>query len=102
MTKEIIWTSGATSDLQEVYNSFQELSAEVLISKLNHVMPLLSAFPLIAGIYHGKVRKYSIGPGNRFGLFYTVEANRIIVVGFLDLRQDPKTLYSTLRQRTFG
>ncbi len=97
MTKEIIWTSGATSDLQEVYNSFQELSAEVLISKLNHVMPLLSAFPLLA-----KVRKYSIGPGNRFGLFYTVEANRIIVVGFLDLRQDPKTLYSTLRQRTFG
>ena len=100
---EIIWTAGATADLQEIYASLDWEKADDLVSRVDASLDLLKAFPERAGRYKkSKVRRLLVGHRNRFGLFYTITGRRIIIAAFVELGGDPEILERLIRQRTNG
>jgi len=66
---------------------------------MDRKLELLRAFPRLAppGL-HTKVRCVKIGR-TPFGLFYTIESRRLMVVAVQDLRKDPQTLAKLIRAR---
>ena len=82
---EIVVLSGAEADLDEIY--------------LDQNLELLRTFPRLAPQrLQAKVRRVKIGR-TPFGLFYTIEGRRLMVVAAQDLRKDPCALARIIRGR---
>jgi len=82
---EIVVLSGAEADLDEIY--------------LDQNLELLRTFPRLAPQrLQAKVRRVKIGR-TPFGLFYTIEGRRLMVVAAQDLRKDPSALARIIRGR---
>lgn len=96
----LVWTSGATSDLQTIYTSLQEPVGEELLGEIDAVLSLLKQFPRQARIYGGNIRRILLGKGNLYGLFYSIEGRRVVIAAVLDLRQDPNRIQALLKSRT--
>ncbi len=56
------------------------------------------AFPEIAPVFAEPCRRLPVR-GFPFGIFYAVEGRRLIIVGVMDLRQDPASIRRRLRGR---
>ena len=98
---EVIWTSGATADLQEIYGNLDWEKADDLVSRIDASLDLLKAFPERAGRYkRSNVRRLLVGHRNQYGLFYTITGRRIIVAAFVELGGDPELLERLIRSRT--
>ncbi|MDF1812221.1 MAG: type II toxin-antitoxin system RelE/ParE family toxin [Verrucomicrobiales bacterium] len=98
---EVIWTSGATSDLQEIYGNLDWEKADDLVLRVDASLDLLKAFPERAGRYKSsKVRRLLVGRRNQYGLFYTITGRRIIIAAFVELGGDPELLERLIRSRT--
>ena len=100
MVEELIWTQGATSDLQGIYIGLEDNGAEQLLERIEASLSLLKAFPKRGPKHRATIRKLLVGRKNRYGLFYSIEGKRIVVVAIADLRQDPRTIEKLLRDRT--
>ena len=107
MPLEIVWTVGAERDLlghhQRIFNSLNEdddLISTVLEKPLKSSLQLLRDHPEIAPRVRRapRIRRRLLGPGSRYGLFYTVETRGIIIHALLDLRQDPQMIRKRLRE----
>jgi plasmid stabilization system protein ParE len=99
---EIIWTQGATADLQSVYSWLEdggEGRGEALLELVDSSLALLRQFPEMATRYSGNLRRRLVGNRREYGLFYEVAGRRIVVAAFLDLRQDPEKLKEILKER---
>jgi plasmid stabilization system protein ParE len=97
---EVIILSGADSDLDEIYSLLDETSGgDAFLRALDRKLELLRKFPKLAARSKiGAVRRTRVGK-SVYGLFYTIEGNRLMVVALQDLRQDPKTIARTIRRR---
>jgi plasmid stabilization system protein ParE len=105
MALELVWTAGAEADLLNLHQQLFELLSgdedaisKVLEAPLQSSLQLLRGHPELAPRVRGssRVRRRLLGPGNRYGLFYTVEQRGLIIHALLDLRQHPQTILRRL------
>ncbi|MEQ1860072.1 MAG: type II toxin-antitoxin system RelE/ParE family toxin [Chthoniobacteraceae bacterium] len=97
---EVVILSGADADMDEIYVRLDERGGgEAFLLAMDRKLELLRTFPHMAPrTQSAKVRKAKIGR-TPFGVFYTVEGKRLMVVEVQDLRQDPRTLAKVIRAR---
>lgn len=97
---EVVFLSGADADMDDIYAQFDESNAgERFLLAVDRRLELLRKFPrLVPASLAKKVRKVKIGR-SPFGLFYTIEGSRLMVIAFQDLRQDPAVLARIIRSR---
>ncbi len=93
MTLEVIWTSGAS---QDYLNADARLAPT---SAIDGLVQLLRLFPEMGSPESDKVRRALVGNRRVYGLFYSSDATRIIVLALIDLRQSPEAIESLLRDR---
>ncbi|RYD82646.1 MAG: hypothetical protein EOP84_09100 [Verrucomicrobiaceae bacterium] len=55
----------------------------------------LRAFPESAPIIHGRYRRLLVS-GFPYGIFYTLEPRGAVIVGVMDIRQDPESIVRRL------
>ena len=96
----VVILSGAESDTDEIYARMEESgSGDRFLMAMDRMLELLRSFPrLVPPALLRKVRKVKIGR-TPYGLFYTIEGRRLMVVAVQDLRQDPRTLARIIRSR---
>jgi toxin ParE1/3/4 len=85
---EVVLLLGAERDLQEAYDWVAEhrvRKEQVFLQDLELRLEHLKQFPSLGQVYRGRYRRLLL-PRYPFGIFYVVEANRIVVHAILDLR----------------
>ncbi len=97
---EIVILSGAESDMDEIYARIDETGGgDKFLLAMDRKLELLRGFPrIVPPALMKKVRKLGIGR-TPYGLFFTIEGKRLMVVAVQDLRQDPRTLAQIIRSR---
>ena len=96
--KEIVILSGAEADLIELYARFEEMGAGMgdrFDAECRRSYERLSQYPEIAAVYRSPFRRRILKRWN-VGLFYTIEANRVLIHAALDIRQDPDNIMRRL------
>jgi len=58
------------------------------IQKVDEIFKLLKNFPLMGQIENNDIRGFQLSPQTR--ILYRIRDNKIIVLSFFDVRQDPK------------
>ncbi len=101
MVDKIIWTSGATWDLQGIYNDLEEDKADELVARVESSLTLLKAFPERASRYKKtNIRRLLVGHRNQYGIYYTISGRRIIIAAFARLGGNSEILDRLIRSRT--
>jgi plasmid stabilization system protein ParE len=77
------------------YENYQSGRGEVFMRHLDAALTLLREHPEIAPIYAGPYRRMLIRDFP-YGVFYQVQANRIIVTAILNLKQSPQSIQQKL------
>ncbi len=91
---ELVFLFSADVDIQTAFEFCEECQVgrgEVFLRHLNLCFGRLRAFPEIAPVFHGSYRRLLVN-GFPFGIFYTIEGQRIVVSCVMDLRQNPKII----------
>lgn len=98
--KEVVFLSGADADLQQIYSELEERAAgEPFLVLVDRKLELLRQFPAIAPRYKvAPLRKFRIGR-TPYGVFYSIESGRVMVIAIQDLRQAPETIARIIQQR---
>ena len=98
---EVVWTAGADIDFQEAFadeDLVSEPRANQLLATTERLTALLATFPEMSPVWKFRVRRSVIRRTN-YGLFYTVESSRLIVVAFVNLRLSPKAIEQIIARR---
>lgn len=108
MLREVIWKSGAESDLQNLFAGLLDLLggdenavSQLLERPLEDSLEVICRFPEIAPRVdsHTNLRRSIFGRARRYGLFYSAETKRVIIHAVVDLRQDPEIISRKLKGR---
>ena len=86
------------SGLTGNYVRFEELGeglGDRFYRTIDYVLERIRQFPQIAPVYEGPYRRLVVRAFG-YGIFYTVEGERVMVGAILDLRQDPDSIRSRL------
>lgn len=95
----VIWTEGASRDLQDLFSrleDFQLGSGTQLIHDLENALALLATQPEMGGYFEKPVRKWLVS--GRYGVIYAPEPRGIVVLAFVDMRSDLAPLRRRLRE----
>ena len=95
---EVIFLAGAEVDVHAAYEqreSLHEGAGDRFLRELDRCASLLSRYPRSGRPHRGVHRKLLV-PDHPYGVFYAVEASRVVIVAVLDLRQDPKAIEKRL------
>jgi hypothetical protein len=57
-------------------------------SKVDEIFMLLKNYPLMGQVEHNEIRGFQLSRQTR--ILYRIRGNKIIVLSFFDVRQDPK------------
>ena len=95
---DLIFLLGAEVEIQAAYGRFEELQegrGEIFMRCLDAALMLLRSHPRIGPAYAGPYRRLLV---RRFpyGVFYEVQAGRIVVAAVMDLRQSPQAIHHRL------
>ena len=91
---DLILLLQADHDIQTAFTRYEEFQAgrgELFMRHLDAALTLLRQHPEIAPVYGGRYRRMLIRDFP-YGIFYEVQAQRIVVGAIMDLRQDPETI----------
>jgi len=91
---EVVWTLRAEIGLAEIYAYLEdqrEGAGDDFLGEIDHILKLIRSFPQLGRVFEAPVRRRIVGKG-RYGLFYSPEDRGIVVIGILDLRQDPRLI----------
>jgi plasmid stabilization system protein ParE len=91
---ELILLQQADADIQAAfdrYENYQEGRGEVFMHHLDAAFTLLRQNPEMAPPYAGSYRRMLVRDFP-YGIFYSVQPSRLVVVAVMDLRQDPETI----------
>jgi plasmid stabilization system protein ParE len=91
---ELILLQQADGDVQAAfdrYEDYQEGRGELFMRHLDAALTLLRRNPAMAPPYAGSYRRMLVRDFP-YGIFYTVQPSRLVVVAVMDLRQDPETI----------
>jgi len=100
MSLRVEFLSGADSDLQDVFNRFEDYREGFgveFMAVVDAYLVRIAAFPKIAPVYIANVRRQVI---RRFpyGIFYEPHPTRVLIVAILDLRQDEERILQRLQR----
>lgn len=104
MNHGVIWTSGAESDLLDIFNreeNFSEGAGELFVNQTSELLALLRKQPLLGRCWLGSVRKVNIRRSGT-GLFYVIESSRLVVIAVLNLRRSPAAIRAEIQGRLPG
>jgi plasmid stabilization system protein ParE len=96
--RELILLLAADRDIQCAYDlceDRQEGRGVVFMRHLDSAFGQLLKFPESAPIMRGRYRRLLV-PGFPYGIFYTVEPRGVIIVGVMDIRQNPESIIRRL------
>ena len=91
---ELILLQQADVDVQAAfdrYEDYQEGPGELFMRHLDAAFTLLRRNPEMAPPYAGSYRRMLVRDFP-YGIFYSVQPSRLVVVAVMDLRQDPETI----------
>jgi len=92
---EVVLLRGAEDDALNLFIAIHERStnrAEKFSRALDRALGELSVFPEIRSRYRGRYRRKLVIGFREYGVFYTVEGDRVMVQAILNLRQDPQQI----------
>lgn len=95
---ELVFLLSADLDIQQAYEFYEECQpgrGALFMRHLDAAFGHFRAFPEIDPLFHGKYRRLLV-PRFPYGIFYTVESNRIVVAGVMHLRQNPEAILRRL------
>ena len=95
---QLIVLLGAELDIQVAFNRFEEYREGFglkFLQELELAYEYLRRHPRIGRLYANNRRRFLV-PNFPFGIFYSVEGNRILISAVLDLRQDPERIRERL------
>jgi plasmid stabilization system protein ParE len=98
VVSELVFLLVADADIQSAFDFYEECQTgrgEVFMRHLDAAFGRLRTFPEIAPVFHRAYRRLLVR-GFPFGVFYALEGQRVIVMGVMDLRQDPKVILRRL------
>jgi len=101
---EVIWTSGASADLQQAYD-WQETGdhpyGDRFLEATSAAIELLKTFPERGSKVRAstRLRRVLLGRRREYGLYYSVVGRRLIVTALIDLRQDPAAIQKMIDGR---
>jgi len=95
MIEKVVWTQGAAQD----YLQHDERTASS--KAIDELLTLLMSFPELGTLLHGsiRIRRVLVPPKRVFGIYYAIQARRLIIIALLDLRRDPEAIENLLRER---
>ena len=91
---DLIFLLGAEVDIQSTYQrleDFQEGRGLVFMQCLDAGLTLLRRHPQIGSVYEAPYRRLLVRRFP-FGIFYEVQADRIVIAAVMDLRQSPEAI----------
>ncbi len=97
---ELVLLFSADADIQGAYEFYEDCQpgrGEIFMRLLDAAFGFMREFPEIGPIFQGRHRRVLV-PDFPFGIFYSLEGDRIIVAAVLDLRQNPKEIRKRLRR----
>jgi hypothetical protein len=97
---ELIVLLGAELDIQAAFNRFEQYRNGFglkFLQELELAYEYLTRHPDIGRLYANNRRRFLMS-NFPFGIFYSVEGNRIVVSAVLDLRQDPDRIRERLEE----
>jgi plasmid stabilization system protein ParE len=71
-----------------IKSKWGERTAKEFIDKVDEIFTLLKNFPTIGQMENGDIRGFQLSPQTR--ILYRIRDNKIIILSFFDVRQDPK------------
>ena len=95
---DLVFLLSADIDVQqayEYYENYQEGRGGLFMRHLDAACAHLRQFPKIAPVFHGGYRRLLV-PRYPYGIFYTIESARIIVVAVTHFQQNPKDILRRL------
>jgi len=95
---ELVVLSRAESELQRIYNRLEDFQAgrgQEFLRRLDLAFAHLQQFPEIGPVFFKTYRRLLLGQFP-FGLFYSVEGNRLIIITAASLQQDPASIRAVL------
>lgn len=95
---EVVFLLAAELDVQAAYEWLDEQRegrGDQFLTRLREVEVLLSRNPHVGVQVDSSIRKILV-PRFDYGVFYTIEGQRIMVAAVLDLRRDPEFIRSRL------
>ena len=101
---ELIWTNGATADLQTLYVSCEDRSpgsGDKLSEQVSASLETVRTFPRRGSRVADfpLLRRVLVGRHRHYGVYYAAVGARVIVTAVVDLRSDPETILRILSRR---
>lgn len=97
--KELIFLLSADIDIQQAYGRYEDVQegrGDCFLAELDGCFGLLKNNPKLGRRFDGPFRRLLLRDFP-FGIFYEEETARIVVLGVMDLRQDPAHIQRRLR-----
>jgi plasmid stabilization system protein ParE len=89
---QVLVTARAEKNFDSIVNYIQRkwghATAHQFIQKIDETLTLLEKHPAIGRTENHDIRGFQVTPQTR--ILYRVKANKIVVLAFFDVRQDPK------------
>ncbi len=96
--RDLVFLLSAEIDIQkayEYYENYQEGRGDLFLRHLDAAFARLRLFPSIAPLFHGSYCRLLV-PRYPYGIFFTLETPRIIVVAITHFQQNPSDLLRRL------
>lgn len=76
------------SIINHIKGKWGEKTAKEFIQKVDEIFKLLKNYPLIGQVEKNDIRGFQLSPQTR--ILYAIRHDKIIILSFFDVRQDPK------------
>lgn len=76
------------SIVEYIKQKWGERTAKEFVQKVDEIFKLLQAYPLMGQVESNDIRGFQLSRQTR--IFYRIRDNKIIILSFFDVRQDPK------------
>jgi plasmid stabilization system protein ParE len=76
------------SIVENIKQKWGEKTASEFIQKVDEIFKLLKAYPLMGQVESNDIRGFQLSRQTR--ILYRIRDNKIIILSFFDVRQDPK------------
>jgi plasmid stabilization system protein ParE len=80
------------SIVEYIKNKWGEQTAKQFVQKADRIFTLLKNYPSMGQIEKGDIRGFQLSPQTR--MLYRIRDEKIIVLAFFDVRQDPNRKFS--------
>lgn len=74
-----------------INENFGEKTTKLFIKKVDEIFTLLSSYPQMGQTEHNDIKGFQFSPQTK--LLYRIRNNKIIILSFFDVRQNPKKKY---------